>query len=98
MKAVPGPGTYNMEPGKYGDSNKRKEPEYRIGTASRNNDSLLRNAKRSPGPGNYNTIESANVVHHHSPNYRIGSAKRMQDFAGRSASNERVGPGTYEPK
>ena len=75
-----------------------REPSYRIGTAVRGGSVHEKNARRTPGPGNYNTIDSSQKVKKSSPNYRIGSAQRMRDFAERSASPPKVGPGSYEPK
>jgi hypothetical protein len=98
MKEVPGPGQYDTKDGRFTDANMRKEPSYRIGTAQRLGDSSLSKQRRTPGPGNYNTIETIDRVNRKSPEYRIGSAKRMQNFAERSGSPDRVGPGTYEPK
>lgn len=37
----------------------RKEPEFKIGTAKRLDPASLKNARKTPGPGNYNTIEAA---------------------------------------
>jgi len=75
-----------------------REPHYKIGTAQRGSHYNLKNARRTPGPANYNTIESASQVRKSSPNYRIGSAQRMRDFQDRNASPEAVGPGSYEAK
>lgn len=86
MKEVPGPGAYESRDGKFTDANMRKEPSYRIGTAQRLGDSSLSKARRTPGPGNYNTIETIDRVNMKSPEYRIGSAKRMQSFADKSGS------------
>jgi hypothetical protein len=58
MKEVPGPGAYESRDGKFTDANMLKEPSYRIGTAQRLGDSNLNRARRTPGPGNYNTIET----------------------------------------
>lgn len=45
-KAVPGPGTYDIEAGKFADANMKHEPTYRIGTAPRSGDyNRLKNAK-----------------------------------------------------
>ena len=60
-RAQPGPGSYNINAGRYADSNMRKEPEYRIGTAKRLGGSLSKNS-RAPGPAHYNTIEAASLV------------------------------------
>jgi hypothetical protein len=75
-RAQPGPGSYNINAGRYADSNMRKEPEYRIGTAKRLGGSLSKNS-RAPGPAHYNTIEAASLVKSKSPEFRIGSAKRI---------------------
>lgn len=98
MMAVPGPGQYEVRPDKFSDANMVREPNYRIGTAQRGSHYNLKNARHTPGPGNYNTIESAGQVRKSSPNYRIGSAQRMRDFQDRNASPPVVGPGSYEPK
>ena len=74
MREVPGPGTYESIESKFADANMRKEPSYRIGTAQRLGDSSLGKARRTPGPGNYNTIETIDRVNRKSPEYRIGSA------------------------
>lgn len=74
MKAVPGPGQYEVRPDKFSDANMIKEPSFRIGTATRGYSVNEKNGRRTPGPGNYNTIDSANKVQRSSPNYRIGSA------------------------
>jgi Sperm-tail PG-rich repeat len=66
-KAVPGPGSYDIESGKFVDSNKINEPQIRIGTASRMSGSISRGSLRTPGPGNYNTIEAASTVRRQSP-------------------------------
>jgi hypothetical protein len=75
----------------------RREPMFKIGTAKRPDGSLVKNARRSPGPGNYNTIDSASKVRNKSPEFRIGTEKRMKTFASNN-SPDRVGPGSYEPK
>lgn len=74
MKQVPGPGAYEKKDGKFADANMLKEPSYRIGTAQRLGDANLSKARRTPGPGNYNTIETIDRVNKKSPEYRIGSA------------------------
>ena len=74
MKEVPGPGQYETKEGTFADANMRKEPSYRIGTAQRMGDSKLSKNRRTPGPGNYNTIETIDKVNKKSPEYRIGSA------------------------
>jgi Sperm-tail PG-rich repeat len=56
---TPGPASYNIESGKFTDANMRREPMFKIGTAKRPDGTLLKYAKRLPGPGNYNTIEAA---------------------------------------
>ena len=57
-----------------------REPQYKMGTAKRGGHYNLKNSRNTPGPGNYNTIDSATRVRKSSPNYRIGSAQRMRDL------------------
>ena len=80
MMAVPGPGQYEVKPDKFSDANMVREPQYKMGTAKRGGHYNLKNSRNTPGPGNYNTIDSATRVRKSSPNYRIGSAQRMRDF------------------
>jgi hypothetical protein len=62
MKANPGPGQYEIKPENFTDANMVREPQYKIGTAQRGSYYNLKNARRSPGPANYNTNESAKKV------------------------------------
>ena len=94
---MPGPGEYDLTSGKFVDSNMRREPNYRIGTAQRLGDHRSKNVKRVPGPANYNTIDASAHVHQQSPQYRFGSENRRGSYADKN-SPERVGPGSYEPK
>lgn len=70
---------------------------FKIGTAKRPDGSLIKNAKRSPGPGNYNTIDAAKSVRRKGPEFVIGTERRLETFA-HNHSPDRVGPGSYEPK
>jgi hypothetical protein len=77
--AIPGPGAYNVNL-----KNKRSDPAYRIGSASR--DSLSRGRDNVPGPGNYNLKNMNNGA-----KYRIGTSVREPLNAVRNVP----GPGTY---
>lgn len=59
-RAVPGPGSYDLKSLRYKDSSIRKDPTYRIGTADRFGPNRSRDIRTSPGPGNYNTVDSSN--------------------------------------